>query len=49
MSKRVTSNVLSKDNSGCDTGGACECLKMNIELHGADARVFECGLSDASR
>jgi 31-O-methyltransferase len=24
---------------------ACECLKMNIELHGADARVFECGLS----
>jgi len=26
---------------------ACECLKANIELHGADARVFECGLSDA--
>jgi FkbM family methyltransferase len=24
-----------------------ECLKANIELHGADARVFECGLSDA--
>lgn len=24
---------------------ACECLKANIELHGADARVFECGLS----
>ena len=28
---------------------ACECLRGNIELHGADARVFECGLSDASR
>ncbi len=27
---------------------ACECLKANIELHGADARVFECGLSGAS-
>jgi 31-O-methyltransferase len=26
---------------------ACECLKANIELHGADARVFECGLSSA--
>lgn len=26
---------------------ACECLKANIELHGADARVFECGLSRA--
>jgi len=26
---------------------ACECLKANIELHGADARVFECGLSGA--
>jgi FkbM family methyltransferase len=26
---------------------ACECLKANIELHGADARVFECGLSAA--
>jgi 31-O-methyltransferase len=24
---------------------ACECLRANIELHGADARVFECGLS----
>src|ERR1700683_3812619 len=24
---------------------ACECLKANIELYGADARVFECGLS----
>jgi len=24
---------------------ACECLKANIELHEADARVFECGLS----
>jgi FkbM family methyltransferase len=23
----------------------CECLKANIELHGIDARVFECGLS----
>src|SRR5437764_12401816 len=27
---------------------ACECLKMNIQLHGADARVFECGLSRES-
>jgi FkbM family methyltransferase len=27
---------------------ACECLKANIELHGIDARVFECGLSRAS-
>jgi FkbM family methyltransferase len=26
---------------------ACECLKANIELHGVDARVFECGLSSA--
>ena len=26
---------------------ACECLKANIEFHGADARVFECGLSRA--
>jgi FkbM family methyltransferase len=26
---------------------ACECLKANIKLHGADARVFECGLSGA--
>jgi FkbM family methyltransferase len=26
---------------------ACECLRGNIELHGADARVFECGLSAA--
>jgi FkbM family methyltransferase len=25
----------------------CECLKANVELHGVDARVFECGLSDA--
>lgn len=24
---------------------ACECLRANVELHGADARVFECGLS----
>ena len=27
---------------------ACECLRRNIELHGIDARVFECGLSSAS-
>ena len=27
---------------------ACECLKANIELHGVDARVFECGLSRES-
>ena len=27
---------------------AVECLKANIELHGVDARVFECGLSRAS-
>ena len=26
---------------------ACECLRANIELHGVDARVFECGLSGA--
>ena len=26
----------------------CECLKANIELHGIDARVFECGLSRES-
>ena len=26
---------------------ACECLRANIALHGADARVFECGLSAA--
>jgi FkbM family methyltransferase len=25
----------------------CECLKANVELHGADARVFECGLAAA--
>ncbi len=24
---------------------ACECLRANVELHGADVRVFECGLS----
>ena len=24
---------------------ACECLRANVALHGADARVFECGLS----
>ena len=24
---------------------ACECLRANIEMHGANARVFECGLS----
>jgi FkbM family methyltransferase len=23
----------------------CDCLKANVELHGVDARVFECGLS----
>ena len=23
----------------------CECLKANIDLHGIDARVYECGLS----
>ena len=27
---------------------AFECLKANIELHGVDARVFECGLSRES-
>ena len=27
---------------------ACECLKANIELHGVNARVFECGLSRKS-
>jgi 31-O-methyltransferase len=27
---------------------ACECLRANIELHGIDARVFECGLSRES-
>jgi FkbM family methyltransferase len=27
---------------------ACECLKANVELHGADARIFECGLSRES-
>ena len=27
---------------------ACECLKANIELHGVDATLFECGLSNAS-
>ena len=27
---------------------AFECLKANIELHGVDARVFECGLSSES-
>jgi 31-O-methyltransferase len=27
---------------------AFECLKANIELHGIDARVFECGLSSES-
>ena len=27
---------------------ACKCLKANIELHGVDARVFECGLSSSS-
>jgi len=27
---------------------ACECLKANVELHGVDARVFECGLSRES-
>jgi 31-O-methyltransferase len=26
---------------------ACECLKANVQLHGVDARVFECGLSNA--
>jgi len=26
---------------------ACECLKANVELHGIDARVFECGLSSS--
>jgi FkbM family methyltransferase len=26
---------------------ACECLRANIELYGADARVFECGLAGA--
>lgn len=26
---------------------ACECLRANIALHGANARVFECGLSHA--
>jgi FkbM family methyltransferase len=26
---------------------ACECLRANIRLHAADARVFECGLSRA--
>jgi FkbM family methyltransferase len=26
---------------------ACECLRANIDLHGVDARVFECGLSGA--
>jgi len=26
----------------------CECLKANVELHGVDARVFECGLSRES-
>ena len=26
---------------------ACECLRGNIELHGAEARIFECGLSSA--
>jgi FkbM family methyltransferase len=27
---------------------ACECLKANIEIHGVDAHVFECGLSRES-
>src|SRR5579872_112027 len=27
---------------------ACECLKANIDLHGVDARIFECGLSRES-
>src|ERR1035438_263341 len=27
---------------------ACECLRANMELHGVDARVFECGLSRES-
>jgi 31-O-methyltransferase len=27
---------------------ACECLRANVELHGIDARVFECGLSRES-
>jgi 31-O-methyltransferase len=27
---------------------ACECLRANIELHGVDAHVFECGLSRES-
>jgi 31-O-methyltransferase len=26
---------------------ACECLKANIESHGVDARIFQCGLSSA--
>jgi FkbM family methyltransferase len=25
----------------------CECLKANVELHGVDARVYECGLAGA--
>jgi 31-O-methyltransferase len=27
---------------------AFECLKANVELHGIDARIFECGLSNQS-
>lgn len=26
---------------------ACECLRANVELHGIDARVYQCGLSSA--
>src|ERR1035441_8181783 len=27
---------------------ACDCLRANIELHGVDASVFQCGLSSES-